>query len=78
MLKAMSDYLTAQKAISFGYDANLQIVTNSDQKLGLASSGTVSLRIPIQTGRVFRFEGGHHSGMKPARIPINNRPLSRY
>ena len=35
------------------------------------------MRIPIQTGRVFRFEAGHHSGMKPAGIPINNRPLSR-
>lgn len=35
------------------------------------------LRIPIQTGRVFRFEAGHHSGMKPATVPINNRPLSR-
>lgn len=39
LLKAMSDYLAAQKAISFAYDANLQVVTNSDQKLGLASSG---------------------------------------
>ena len=28
------------------------------------------LRIPIQTGRVFRFEAGQHSGMKPASIPI--------
>ena len=36
LLKAMSDYLTAQKAISFSYDANLQVVTNTDQKLGLA------------------------------------------
>jgi len=29
-----------------------------------------TVRIPIQTGRVFRFEAGHHSGMKPAIIPI--------
>lgn len=42
----MSDYLAAQKAISFAYDANLQVVTNSDQKLGLASSGTVTLSRP--------------------------------
>ena len=28
LLKAMSDYLAAQNAISFGYDANLQVVTN--------------------------------------------------
>lgn len=46
LLKAMSDYLAAQKAISFAYDANLQVVTNSDQKLGLASSGTVTLSRP--------------------------------
>ena len=43
LLKGMSDYLAAQKAISFGYDANLQVVTNAGQKLGLASSGTVTL-----------------------------------
>jgi len=46
LLKAMSDYLAAQKAISFGYDANLQVVTNSGQKLGLASSGSVALNRP--------------------------------
>jgi hypothetical protein len=46
LLKAMSDYLGAQKAISFAYDANLQIVTNGGQKLGLASSGTVTLARP--------------------------------
>ena len=43
LLKAMSDYLAAQNAISFGYDATLEVVTQDDQKLGLASSGTVTL-----------------------------------
>jgi hypothetical protein len=46
LLKAMTDYLAAQKALSFAYDANLQVVTNTDQKLGLASSGTVILSRP--------------------------------
>ncbi len=46
LLKGMSDYLAAQKTISFAYDANLQVVTNSEQKLGLASSGTVILSRP--------------------------------
>jgi hypothetical protein len=46
-------------------------------ELGAFAFSAQYLRIPIQTGRVFRFEGGHHSRMKPARIPINNRPLSR-
>ncbi|WDZ81198.1 DUF2092 domain-containing protein (plasmid) [Ensifer adhaerens] len=46
LLKAMSDYLASQKALSFSYDANLQVVTNTDQKLGLSSSGTVNLSRP--------------------------------
>ena len=46
LLKGMSDYLAAQKTISFAYDANLQVVTNSEQKLGLTSSGTVVLSRP--------------------------------
>ena len=46
LLKAMSDYLAAQKAISFQYDTNLEIVTTDKQKLALASSGTVTLNRP--------------------------------
>jgi hypothetical protein len=46
MLKAMSDYLAAQKAISFGYDTNLEVVTKDHQKLLLASSGTMNLERP--------------------------------
>jgi hypothetical protein len=46
LLKAMSDYLAAQKTISFEYDANLEIVTKDHQKLALASSGTVGITRP--------------------------------
>jgi len=46
LVKAMSDYMTSQKAISFGYDSTLEIVTNDHQKLALASSGTVTLNRP--------------------------------
>ena len=46
LLKAMSDYLAAQKAISFEYDANLEVVTKDQQKLALASSGTITLNRP--------------------------------
>jgi hypothetical protein len=46
LLKTMSDYLSAQKALSFGYDATLEVVTNDKQKLELASSGTVTLKRP--------------------------------
>jgi hypothetical protein len=46
LLKAMSDYLAAQKAISFDYDSNLEIVSTQQQKIGLASSGTLTLTRP--------------------------------
>ena len=46
MVKAMSDYMAGQKAISFGYDSILEVVTKDHQTLALASSGTVLLRRP--------------------------------
>lgn len=46
LLKAMSDYLDAQQAISFDYDAALEVVTSDRQKLALASSGTVTVNRP--------------------------------
>ncbi len=46
LLKAMSDYLAAQRTISFEYDTNLEIVTTQQQKIGLASSGTLTLERP--------------------------------
>jgi hypothetical protein len=46
LLKAMSNYMAAQKAISFAYDATLEVVTKEEQKLALASSGTVTLNRP--------------------------------
>jgi hypothetical protein len=46
LLKAMSDYLAAQKAISFDYDTNLEIVTTELQKFALASSGAMTVNRP--------------------------------
>jgi hypothetical protein len=46
LFKAMSDYLAAQKAISFDYDTNLEIVSTQGEKIGLASSGTSTLNRP--------------------------------
>jgi hypothetical protein len=46
LLKAMSDYMVSQKALSFEYDATLEIVTVDKQRLGLASSGSVILNRP--------------------------------
>src|SRR5215831_10332813 len=45
-LKAMTDYVGAQKAISFDYDSDLEVVTKDQQKLSLLASGTVSLNRP--------------------------------
>jgi hypothetical protein len=46
LLKKMSDYLAAQKAVSYGFDTNFEVVTKDEQKLALASSGTVTLNRP--------------------------------
>src|SRR3984893_11431813 len=46
LLKAMSDYIGAQKAISCDYDSNLELVSTQQQKIGLASSGTLTLNRP--------------------------------
>jgi hypothetical protein len=46
MLKAMSDYMASEKAISFDFDAGLEVVTKDDQKLALLSSGSVVLNRP--------------------------------
>jgi hypothetical protein len=46
LIKKMSNYLAAQKAISFAYDANLEVVTTDKEKLELVSSGTVTLQRP--------------------------------
>lgn len=46
LFKAMSDYMAAQEAISFSYDANLEIVTADMLKAGLASSGALTLNRP--------------------------------
>ena len=45
-LKAMSDYLAAQNALSFEYDSTFEIVTDEEQKLALAGSGTITLNRP--------------------------------
>jgi hypothetical protein len=46
LLKSMSDYLAAQKAISFDFDSNLDIVTTQQQRITLAASGSVVLNRP--------------------------------
>lgn len=54
ILQAMSDFLANQESISFTYDAQLDVVTPALQKIGLASSGAVTLARPdrIRVSRV--------------------------
>jgi len=46
LFKGMSDYLVSQTAISFDYDAELEIVTDELQKIGFVSSGSVTVNRP--------------------------------
>jgi len=46
IFKAMSDYVSGQQAISFKFDSNLDVVTTEGQKIGLASSGAVTINRP--------------------------------
>jgi hypothetical protein len=46
LLKEMSDYVTSQKAISFSYDAGLEVMTKDEQKLSLLSSGEMVVNRP--------------------------------
>ena len=46
ILKAMSDFLGAQKNLSFSFDSVFEVVTPTDQKLGLAGSGAATLSRP--------------------------------
>ncbi len=46
ILKSMSDYLASEQQFSFDYDTTLEVVTTENQKLGIASSGTVVMQRP--------------------------------
>jgi hypothetical protein len=45
-IDAMSRYLAAQPALSFNFDTSLDIVTPDDQKLTIASSGSLAMQRP--------------------------------
>lgn len=46
MLKAMTDFMAAQKEVSFRYDASIEAVTKDGEKLQIANSGRVALARP--------------------------------
>ena len=70
LLKAMSDYLAAQTAISFGYDTNLEVVTDDHQKFLLASSGTMDLSRPD------KFRGSRHGGFANVEMVFDGKTLT--
>jgi hypothetical protein len=45
-LKAMSDYVGAQKTLSVSYDSDIEVITSDLQKIQFASSGQVQLSRP--------------------------------
>ncbi len=57
ILKSMADYMQSQDRLSFEFDAVLEVITADNQKLALASSGTVTMDRPgkIRSHRM----GGH-------------------
>ena len=76
MLKAMSDYLAAQKTISFGYDTNFEVVTKDHQKFLLASSGAADLNRPdkYRATRSGGFApGATHEIIQPEERAYNHR-----
>ena len=70
LLKAMSDYLAAQKTISMGFDSTFEVVSKDHQKLQLATSGTVDLSRPdkIHTTR--------KSGFSDTEMTFDGKTLS--
>jgi hypothetical protein len=46
IFQSMSDYLAAQDAFSFDFDATLDVVTTEQQKITLASSGSATVERP--------------------------------
>ena len=70
LLKAMSDYLAAQKAISFAYDTNLEVVTKDHQKLLLASSGK------IEMGRPDKIRATRHGGFANVELTFDGKTLT--
>jgi hypothetical protein len=69
-LKAMSDYMAAQKVMSMSLDTSLEIVTKDKQKLLLASSGTVALSRPD------KLRASRHGGFSDVEIVFDGKTLT--
>jgi hypothetical protein len=70
LVKAMSNYMAAQQAISFSFGTDLEIVIKDRQKLALASSGTVTLNRPD------KIHVARHGGFADAEAVFAGKTLS--
>jgi hypothetical protein len=70
LVKAMSDHMAAQQAISFSFDTDLEIVTKDMQKLALVSSATVTLNRPD------KLHVTRHGGFADAEAIFDGKTLS--
>jgi hypothetical protein len=69
-LKAMSDYMAAQKVMALSFDTNLEVVTKDKQKLTLASSGTVTLNRPD------KIRATRHGGFADVEMVFDGKTLT--
>lgn len=69
-IDAMSRYLAAQPALSFDFDTSLDLVTADDQKLTIASSGSVALQRPDKLHVV------RQGGFATAEVTFDGKVLS--
>ena len=72
LLKASSDYMATQKAFSFDYDTYLEVVTEQKQKLGLASSGTMTVNRPD------KIRATRHGGFADVEFMFDGNTMTMY
>jgi hypothetical protein len=70
LLKTMSDYMGSQQSISFAFDSTLEVVTKDQQKLQLASSGTVELNRPD------KIHATRHGGFADVAMTFDGKTLT--
>jgi hypothetical protein len=70
LFKAMSDYLAAQKTLSLDFNSMLEIVSKEGQKIGLASSGTISLSRPD------KIRATRHGGFADVELVFDGKTVS--
>ena len=72
VFKSMSDFLSAQQTVAVSYDATLEIVTAEMMKVGLASSGSLSVSRPD------KFRVTRTGGIADVEMVFDGKTLSAY